>query len=79
VDEPRYEKGDRVCVRSAHGLRLPGVAIGYYVDWDVTAISPPRRARVLNLREIELTRPGWKKEARKAARLECAKPGRLVP
>ncbi len=35
MDEPRYEKGDRVCVRSAHGLRLPGVVIGYYIDRDL--------------------------------------------
>jgi hypothetical protein len=33
ADEPRYEKGDRVCIRRGHGLREPGVVIGYYIDW----------------------------------------------
>ncbi len=35
VDEPQYEKGDRVWVLSGHGLRLPGVVIGYHADWDL--------------------------------------------
>jgi len=33
--EPRYEKGDRVWVRGAQVSRLPGVVIGYYVDWNM--------------------------------------------
>ena len=33
--EPRYEKGDRVFVRGALGPRLPGVVVGYYVDWNL--------------------------------------------
>lgn len=33
MDRSRYEKGDRVWVLSGHGSRLPGVVIGYYVDW----------------------------------------------
>jgi hypothetical protein len=32
-DQPRYAKGDRVWVRRGHGLREPGVVIGYYIDW----------------------------------------------
>jgi hypothetical protein len=35
ADETRYEKGDRVWVMSGHGLRLPGVVIGYHADWDL--------------------------------------------
>jgi hypothetical protein len=35
VDEPPYEKGDRVWVLSGHGLRLPGLVIGYHADWDL--------------------------------------------
>lgn len=33
MDRSRYEKGDRVWVLSGHGSRLPGMVIGYYVDW----------------------------------------------
>jgi hypothetical protein len=32
---PPNEKGDRVWVLSGHGLRLPGVVIGYDADWDL--------------------------------------------
>jgi hypothetical protein len=35
ADKPQYEKGDRVWVLSGHGLRLPGVVIGYHSDWDL--------------------------------------------
>ena len=35
VDQPPYEKGDRVWVLSGHGLRLPGLVIGYHADWDL--------------------------------------------
>ena len=35
TDEPRYAKGDRVCVRRGHGPREPGVVVGYYVDWNL--------------------------------------------
>jgi len=38
VDQSRYEKGDRVWVLRGHGSRLPGVVIGYYVDWDLYRI-----------------------------------------
>jgi hypothetical protein len=31
----RYEKGDRVFVRGSRDLRLPGVVIGHYVDWNL--------------------------------------------
>ena len=33
VEEPPLEKGDRVWVLSGHGLRLPGLVIGYHADW----------------------------------------------
>jgi hypothetical protein len=33
--EPGYEKGDRVCVRDAHGALQPGVVIGHYMDWNL--------------------------------------------
>ncbi len=33
VEEPPFEKGDRVWVLSGHGLRLPGLVIGYHADW----------------------------------------------
>ena len=33
--EPRYEKGARVFVRGALGPRLPGVVVGYHVDWNL--------------------------------------------
>jgi hypothetical protein len=35
VDEPPFEKGDRVWVMSGHGLPLPGVVIDYHADWDL--------------------------------------------
>jgi hypothetical protein len=35
MERPRYEKGDRVWVLSGHASLLPGVVIGYYVDWDL--------------------------------------------
>jgi hypothetical protein len=35
VDEPPYEKGDRVWVLSGHGLHLPGVVIGCDTDWNL--------------------------------------------
>ena len=35
TDEPRYAKGDRVCVRRGHGPREPGVVVGHYVDWNL--------------------------------------------
>jgi hypothetical protein len=35
VEGSQYESGDRVWVLSGHGLRLPGMVIGYYVDWDL--------------------------------------------
>ena len=57
VDEPPYEKGDRVWVLSAHGLRLPGLVIGYHADWnlyrvvymDDIAERDPRAVQVLRL------------------------------
>jgi hypothetical protein len=33
ADEPGYAKGDRVWVLRGRGSRVPGVVIGYYVDW----------------------------------------------
>jgi hypothetical protein len=33
VEEPPFEKGDRVWVLSGHGLRLPGLVIGYHANW----------------------------------------------
>lgn len=38
VDQSRYEKGDRVWVLRGYASRLPGVVIGYYVDWDLYRI-----------------------------------------
>jgi hypothetical protein len=35
VDQPLYEKGDRVWVLSGYGLPLPGLVIGYHADWDL--------------------------------------------
>jgi hypothetical protein len=35
VDQPPYEKGDRVWVLSGHGLPLPRLVIGYHADWDL--------------------------------------------
>jgi hypothetical protein len=35
VNKPSYEKGDRVWVLSGHGLRLPGLVIGYHADMDL--------------------------------------------
>ncbi len=34
-DEPRYVTGDRVFVRGSRALRVPGVVIGHYVDWNL--------------------------------------------
>ncbi len=33
VEEPPFEKGDRVWVLSGHGLRLPGLMVCYHADW----------------------------------------------
>src|SRR5215212_6074789 len=35
AEGPRYEKDDRVFVRGSRSPRLPGVVIGYYVDWNL--------------------------------------------
>jgi hypothetical protein len=35
TEGPRYEKGDRVFVRGSRSPRLPGLVIGYYVDWNL--------------------------------------------
>ncbi len=36
--EPRYVKGDRVFVRGTRALRVPGVVVGHYVDWNLYRI-----------------------------------------
>jgi hypothetical protein len=35
---PRYEKGDRVWVRTSRSAPLPGLVIGHYVDWNLYRI-----------------------------------------
>ena len=35
MTEGRYEKGDRVWVRSGTGTGLPGVVIGHHRHWDL--------------------------------------------
>ena len=35
VDEPPYERGDRVWILNGHGLHLPGSVIGFHADWNL--------------------------------------------
>lgn len=61
-DEPRYAKGDRVCVRRGHGPRQPGVVIGHYVDWNLY--------RVVYMVDIENSTPRAIEEWRLSLRRE---------